>query len=202
MTQSDFLRLQRIVVEGLFGTYNHDINLNLHDRVTLLHGPNGVGKTVILGMISALLQERFDYFQRIPFSRFLLVFDDGSTLALQANDETESDDRRFLLTLTRSTTSQSMTVRPAFGADAIAARLEYLHPYKDRPGVWVDIRDGEVLSASEVLSRYGSSLPHAENTDDEGNWFSDFLKNANAHSIEAERLVRMNYDSRGRLEPG
>ena len=200
MTQSDFLRLQRIVVEGLFGTYNHDINLNLHDRVTLLHGPNGVGKTVILGMISALLQERFDYFQRIPFSRFLLVFDDGSTLALQANDETESDDRRFLLTLTRSTTSQSMTVRPAFGAAAIAARHEYLHPYKDSPDVWVDRRDGEVLSASEVLSRYGSSLPHAENTDDEGNWFSDFLKNANAHSIEAERLVRMNYDPEGRFK--
>ena len=39
MTQSDYLRLQRIVVDDLFDTYNHDINLNLKDRVTLLHGP-------------------------------------------------------------------------------------------------------------------------------------------------------------------
>ena len=53
MAQSEFLRLQRIVVDGLFDIYNHDIDLNLDDRVTLLHGPNGVGKTVVLGMINA-----------------------------------------------------------------------------------------------------------------------------------------------------
>ena len=203
MTQSDFLRLQRIVVEGLFGTYNHDINLNLHDRVTLLHGPNGVGKTVILGMISALLQKRFDYFQRIPFSRFLLVFDDGSTLALQANDETESDDRPFQLTLTRSAISQSMTVYTPFGADAIAANVEYLRPHRARPDTWVDMRDGAILSGSEVLSRHSNVESHAANTDDDPDWFSDFLKNANAHSIEAERLVRMDSDPPGRYEyPG
>ena len=107
MVQSDFLRLQRIRVDGLFGTYNHVINLNLQDRVTLLHGPNGVGKTVILGMISALLQERFDYFRRIPFSRFSLLFHDGSNLELQAKDETENYGRRYLLKLIRNATSQS-----------------------------------------------------------------------------------------------
>ena len=202
MTRSDFLRLQRIVVEGLFGTYNHDINLNLHDRVTLLHGANGVGKTVILEMIRALLRKRFDYFQKIPFSRFMLVFDDGSTLELQANDGKESNDRPFLLTLTRSATSQSMTVDPVFGADAIAARIEYLRPYSERPDAWIDIRDGEVLSGPEVLSRYSHFVSHAETTDDDQHWFSEFLKNANAHSIEAERLVRMDSDPRGRYEYG
>ena len=73
VNKPSFLRLQRIVVDGLFGTYNHDINLNLHDRVTLLHGPNGVGKTVILEMVRALLGGRFDYFRTIPFSPILVV---------------------------------------------------------------------------------------------------------------------------------
>ena len=167
MAQSNFLRLQRIVVDGLFGTYNHDIKLNLHDRVTLLHGPNGVGKTVILGMISALLQERFEIFGRIPFSGFLLVFDDGSTLQLEANDETESDDRGYLLRLTRNGKSQSATVGPVFRATVIATRVKHLRPHGDLAHTWIDIRDGEVLTAPEVISRYADSVPPAKNRDDD-----------------------------------
>ena len=47
MTHPEYRRLQRVVVDGLFRTYDHEIELNLADRVTLLHGPNGVGKTSI-----------------------------------------------------------------------------------------------------------------------------------------------------------
>ena len=198
MAKSDFLRLQRIVVDGLFGTYNYDINLNLNDRVTLLHGPNGVGKTVLLEMVYALLQERFDYFRRIPFSRFLLAFDDGSTLELQENNA-EGDDEPYLLTLTRNGISQSATIAHASGASAVAARIEYLRPHGEIADAWIDMRDGEVLSASEVLSRHADSVSPAENGDDLS-WFSNFLKNANAHSIEAQRLVRMDSDPRSRYD--
>ena len=198
MANSDFLRLQRIVVDGLFGTYNYDINLNLNDRVTLLHGPNGVGKTVLLEMVCALLQERFDYFQRIPFSRFLLAFDDGSTLELQENNA-EGDDEPYLLTLTRNGISQSATIAIAFGASAVAARIEHLRPHGKIANTWIDMRDGEVLSASEVLSRHADSVSPAEKGGDLS-WFSNFLKNANAHSIEAQRLVRMDSDPRSRYE--
>lgn len=191
MAKSAFLRLQRIVVDGLFGTYNHDIKLNLHDRVTLLHGPNGVGKTVILGMISALLQERFDYFGSIPFARFDLVFDDGSTLKLMAKDRAKSDDQRYLLSLTRNGESQSATVGHAFRATVIAARVDHLRPHGDLANTWIDIRDGEVLPAREVLSRYADSVLPIKNADDNLNWFSNFLENANVHFIEAHRLVRM-----------
>lgn len=194
MAQSDFLRLQRIVVDGLFGTYGHDIKLNLHDRVTLLHGPNGVGKTVILGMISALLQERFDYFSRIPFARFDLVFDDGSTLKLEAKNGAESDDQRYLLRLTRNGKSQSATVGHVFRATVIAARVDHLRPHGDLTNTWIDIRDGEVLSAREVLSRYADSVRPTKNADDNLIWFSNFLENANVHFIEAQRLVRMDPD--------
>ena len=78
MAESELLRLQRIAVDGLFGTYGHDIQLKLEDRVTLLHGPHGVGKTVVLGMVDALLRRRLGYIRGIPFSRFSLEFRDGS----------------------------------------------------------------------------------------------------------------------------
>ena len=191
MVQSDFLRLQRIRVDGLFGTYNHVINLNLQDRVTLLHGPNGVGKTVILGMINALLQERFDYFRRTPFSRFSLVFHDGSNLELQANDETDINDRRYLLKLTRNGISQSATVGHGLGAADIAEKTEFLRPHGYMEDTWIDMRDQEVLSGGEVLSLYADRVSPPENRDDDPSWFSNFLNNANAHFIVAQRLVRM-----------
>ena len=169
MPQSDFLRLQRIVADGLFGTYNHDINLNLHDRVTLLHGPNGVGKTVILEMTSALLQERFGYFRKVPFSRFWLLFHDGSTLEFRPTDELESDGRPYVLTLTENGTSQSATVS-GVSAAAVAAEVDFLRPHEDIARTWIDMRDGEVLSASEVLLRYADSVP-PDDKDEDLSWF-------------------------------
>ena len=83
MTQPELLRLQRIEVDGLFGVYNHRIDLNLDERVTLLHGVNGVGKTSILRMVDALLSGDLGRFRDVPFARFMLGFDDGSTLELQ-----------------------------------------------------------------------------------------------------------------------
>jgi len=50
-TPTPTARIKRIEVVGLFGLYDHVIDLNLEDRVTILHGPNGVGKTVLLQMI-------------------------------------------------------------------------------------------------------------------------------------------------------
>ena len=200
MTQSDSLRLQRIVVDGLFATYNHDISLNLDDRVTLLHGPNGVGKTVILGMISALLQERVVYFDRIPFSRFLLIFQDGSSLELKPEATAEgSDDRPYRLELTTAGTRHTATVSPAHRATAIAATLNFLRP--TGPNEWRDMRDGELLSASELISRYRDLVVPAEGREGEDlSWFSAFLENASVHFIEAERLLRMDPDARVRYD--
>ena len=192
MTQSRFLRLQRIVADGLFGTYDHDIHLNLNDRVTLLHGPNGVGKTVILELIRALLEGHFDYIWRIPFSRLSLSFHDGSMIELLANHGTDGDDRPHLLTLTRNGMRESASVGRPSRAAFIAANFEYLHPHPNIAHTWVDIRDGEVLSSSQVVSRYGRVLSsHDDPSTTNLNWFRDFLKNANAHFIEAQRLVRM-----------
>lgn len=44
-------RLHRLIVEGLYGTFNHDITFD-PGPVTILHGPNGVGKTTLLGILA------------------------------------------------------------------------------------------------------------------------------------------------------
>ena len=41
-------RLTKIEVVNLFGVFRHVIPLNLTDRITIIHGPNGYGKTALL----------------------------------------------------------------------------------------------------------------------------------------------------------
>lgn len=85
--KQEVLRVKRIKVEGLFGLYNHDIPLNSEERVTILHGPNGVGKTVLLKMIAAVFGGEFNELFSIRFKKFAIEFADGAALAIEKRDE-------------------------------------------------------------------------------------------------------------------
>lgn len=78
--QAPLLRVARIEVEGLFGLYSHRIELNLDERVTILHGPNGVGKTMLLRMVDLVLEGSWGGLRQIPFRTFSIAFTDGSVL--------------------------------------------------------------------------------------------------------------------------
>ena len=41
------MRVRSIDVKGLFGVFNNEIPINSAERVTIIHGPNGFGKTVM-----------------------------------------------------------------------------------------------------------------------------------------------------------
>jgi len=58
MNDQSLLRISSIRVEGLFDQFDHQVDLKLDDRVTILHGPNGVGKTMLLRMVNDLLSRR------------------------------------------------------------------------------------------------------------------------------------------------
>ena len=198
MTHPEYRRLQRIEVHGLFGTYDHEIKLNLPDRVTLLHGPNGVGKTSVLGMTNALMMERLEYFQQLPFSRFLLEFHDGSTLELAFDDETNNLESKFKITLRTGGTSHSAMVTLPSNADEAPSKFD---PKSHYPLIhtWLDDRGDRELTAAQGLSRDSdvfSVLPSQEM--DDTSWLGDFLGGANGHLIEAQRLVRMDREPKER----
>ena len=211
MSQHQLLRLQRIEVDGLFGIYDYRIDLDLNDRVTLLHGRNGVGKTTVLRMINAFLRGDILYFGRIPFTRFLLIFHDDSSLGLTPDNPNVEKNTGILTLIRKGGKKKSDQVQLWSEAEFLAARTDHLKPHSGIENTWVDsgientwvdIRDGEVLTEMEVLSRYGGprrEYYHQEKTP----WLDEFLQNANAHLIEAQRLVRTSFDatSRGDFAP-
>ncbi|MDC0748104.1 AAA family ATPase [Polyangium mundeleinium] len=76
-------RVRRIKVTGLFGIFDHEIPLNMDERITILHGPNGYGKTKILGMVDALLDGPFDGLASVPFESFAVEFEGGGILEVR-----------------------------------------------------------------------------------------------------------------------
>ncbi|MGA1262843.1 MAG: AAA family ATPase, partial [Prochlorothrix sp.] len=50
-------RITKISIEGLFGVFDYEIPLNQDDRITILTGPNGFGKTTILKLIYTLITD-------------------------------------------------------------------------------------------------------------------------------------------------
>lgn len=76
------MKLTRMRIEGLFGTFNHDIDLNSNPEITLILGRNGLGKTILLRMISALFGGHLDFLCQVNFKCFVLYFELGNKLTI------------------------------------------------------------------------------------------------------------------------
>ena len=197
--EPELLRLERIEIDGLFGIYNHRIDLNTDARVTLLHGPNGVGKTTALQMVNALISDRINFFGRVPFERVLLRFVDGSTFGLTAStkDGTTQTGTVTLQTASDDTRTAEVSLSPS-EAETIAAHIDHLMPHASTADLWIDIRDDEVLTEQDVLMRYAGrrSTATSDRREATTDWLDSFLRRANVHFIEAQRLVQTHWNSR------
>ena len=85
------MRIRRISVENLFGIFSHDIPLNRDDRITIIYGPNGFGKTFTLSLVNELFNPGYDDFYRIPFSGVTVEFDDSSAIRLTKEQKDDGD---------------------------------------------------------------------------------------------------------------
>ncbi len=71
------MRITEISVEGLFGTFNHTIPLNQEDRITILHSPNGFGKTAILKLVKYIIGGNTSELLNISFQKITISFEDN-----------------------------------------------------------------------------------------------------------------------------
>lgn len=85
-------------VKGLLGQFNHKIDLRMDGHVTILYGPNGVGKTKVLEIIQGALSLSLPRLAKVPFDEAVLRFSDGYVLAVangshSASSPSDEDDR-------------------------------------------------------------------------------------------------------------
>jgi predicted ATPase len=89
------MRIRSVAVEKLFGIFDHKINLRSTERITIIHGPNGFGKTVVLRMLAAVFRGRYSIFRHTPFHKFTVELDDATIVVERmANKQADIFDKR------------------------------------------------------------------------------------------------------------
>ena len=71
------MRIHQIEVTNLFGSINLNVRLKKESQVTIVHAPNGYGKTTLLKLVDALMNRRFLHLFETPFSVLTVTYSSG-----------------------------------------------------------------------------------------------------------------------------
>lgn len=90
------MKLKKIKVEQLFGTYDYEIKLNDKELVTILHAPNGMGKTTLLKLVKAIIEGDILYLDETPFKKIELYFNNKEYIVVEKDEVFASELERDL----------------------------------------------------------------------------------------------------------
>ena len=201
------MRIKQISVTNLFGIFNHIITLNREDRITIIHGQNGVGKTALLRIINGIFNLRYSEIWSIPFSEFNIDFDDGSNLRIKKeNNIDQQEDLKFYFK------EDSRSKTKSFSPDIISKNqtdfplsvIEDIIPGLDRigPSKWRLLPTNELLSVEDVLDRFELELekflPGANRYRKQPAWLQNIRNSIPVRFIESQRLLNLSYSNRSR----
>ena len=160
-TTEDSMHVEQIEVRGLFGLFDHTVPLNLDDRITIIHGPNGLGKTVLLRMLNAVFTGRYGVLRSVPFREFVVRLGAPSSqlIVRKAGPDTKrrglGSDRVTLVY--RANGDEREHNLPDIPSDYPPDYIEHAIPGLDRVSrnLWRHIGSNEDLTLDEVLERFG-----------------------------------------------
>jgi len=195
------MRIRQIAVDGLFGIFDHAIPMKMEDRITIIHGPNGFGKTVLLNMIDALLTGRHSQLRSVPFRSLRVDFDEHRTLRVKRDQNGAEKRNGPIAQLTfeftegnskKKTFAPKRAERPRYHFPLAAIESEIPELARIGPESWVHLPTQEELSLEEVMERFGEQFPlQYEPVEREPPWLADIRKAIPVRFIETQRLLRM-----------
>lgn len=194
------MRVTSITVSGLFDRFNHVLQFDPHERITIMIGPNGFGKTMILRIINMIFSQPVRRLAQMPFRRVDVSLDDGSSLSAvrRGNDNKANGKASDLELIYRDQSGSENSVRPhprirPNELDFPVGVIEDIIPELDQvgPALWRHRGTGESLSLNDVLDKYEDELPPIADRPNAGTpgWLKKIRKAIPVRFISAERLT-------------
>ena len=165
------MKISKVSVKGLFGRFNHDLLFSPADPITIMIGPNGFGKTMMLKILNALFNSTLQSLRRLPFEELEIFFDDSSTLKATrilgqppASNINNQPNLKIQYLSSKDTiesiTSEDMQIDEdnlPFAVDAI----EDIIPVLDQigPSQWRNLSTRDILDLNDVMAEFGDQLP-------------------------------------------
>ena len=190
-------RLAQLEINDLFGLYSHRIHLNQSERITIIIGPNGRGKTVCLKLIEALYKKRFRYFADIPYSSVVFSFDKGEKITINqqpAEEKSAGSIPSRTISFSIEIPGQELAVwKPRQFNKSFDRELRRFIPvqwHQTDYDTWEDQTDGEQLNLEALLRRFPVPAKFLETLELKAPPELDaILKGVDCHLIETQRLL-------------
>ena len=215
--------IAEIGIRNLFGHLNYRIPLNMTDNITIIHGPNGCGKTWILQIVNAVFSLNYSFIRTAPFDEIEFKFRDGGHFivrrdveerpawyqqALANIDWPSPSSVKLIFTYSSHRTKKPKEFFLPGERDRLSTSrqipliIEREIPELDRIGSreWLDESRGEVLTFEGVRRIYGHRLPWIATLKTTPNWLSQLTERIDINFIQSQRLIRMPIP-RSRHEP-
>jgi len=205
------MKINKIGIKKLFGIFDHEIPLNTEEHITIIHGPNGYGKTILLTLVNEIFNSQYYKLFEIPFSELTINFDNKSTLSVKKNIDVyitegkrSKNGNQLILELSKPRSNIKTDTIKQINPDSMPIPLGYIEreiPELERiaPSTWLYLPTGEILPLGEVLARFGFRLPRflsiatGQKIAGEASWFKEIKKSLDIHFIETQRLLRISY---------
>jgi predicted ATP-binding protein involved in virulence len=81
------MRIKEIKIEGLFDMFDHTIPLNMEERLSIVYGINGIGKTMMFKILDSLFNLDISNLSEYPFRQLVLTYENESILNVQNIDK-------------------------------------------------------------------------------------------------------------------
>ncbi len=195
------MRIRNIYVSGLFGIFDHRIPLDPDNRITLIHSPNGYGKTTILRLVNAVFFQRRALLRNIPFDELSISLQNDAVLSIRKaiKDKEISLEYHLKVAGERKRHFVDRHLSPREIPRIPFSMIEHEIPELERigPQTWRNFRTHEMFDLDDILFRYGDDLPiplRYRREISKPDWLNEFLNSVSIRLIEAQRLLRIPED--------
>ena len=192
-------------VHGLFGTFDHKIDFDKNERIKIIHGPNGFGKTSILRLINAFFNSKYSTMRQIPYSKMLFTFNGGSVIEVRRTERQGVPGGKGRTTPEHAILEFTLSVEglhqkkvhqikpPEINRERIPlSAIDDIIPGLTRigPEEWLHQLTGRQLTLGDVIDEFPDQLPlfegHHQTYPD---WLKSVVSQLPVYLIEAQRLL-------------
>ena len=90
------MKIKELKITGLFNQFDYTIPLDNPEGITILTGPNGYGKTMILNIIDSLFNKKFYFFITLIFNKIELILEDGIQIEIIKSIDEIKDENQHI----------------------------------------------------------------------------------------------------------
>ncbi|MDQ8141113.1 AAA family ATPase [Chryseobacterium sp. CFS15] len=209
------MSIKSIRIENLFDSFNHEINFSQESNITMILGRNGLGKTVILKIIKAILNRDIFQLENIEFSKIIIEINNEESWCFikDLKEDNENIEQNLSLIQLKNGLEVDRISFSSIEENLKQSRrtlARYIPPaFRPIDGDdWIDRRSDLRFSTTDIIEKFRNVIP--ENVFNDylifPQWYSDFTTHLNVSLIETQRLLSFapeseeyNYRERGQI---